>query len=151
MPKAVTEHLRTKQLQPTRIAIFLRTKSPLYNHAYNEVIQRACSALDIPYNKTRFIAINIWQRLTILVFDIYHIKYDVSTAHRQADLPVLLVDYGRKRSYSRVASPEFRNTVNRHVARQHNLHGWDARPPYLQDQTLDHPPSYRYPRDPSIM
>jgi hypothetical protein len=89
--------------------------------------------------------------LTALVFDIFHENYDVSTAHRKVNLPVLLVDYSRRQSYIRIASPEFREFVNDYVARQHNFHGWDRRPPYFEDQTGAEAPKYENPRDTSVL
>jgi hypothetical protein len=76
--------------KPTRVAIFLRRKSPLYPNAYDEVVQKACSTLDVSYNEScyKLLAIQKWQQLTILVFDIFNNDYDVSTAHHKANLPV---------------------------------------------------------------
>ncbi|KAF4434347.1 hypothetical protein F53441_13691 [Fusarium austroafricanum] len=140
----VIDTLQTRQ--PTRIAIYLRTKSPLYCLTLDEVVQRTCSTLDVPYDKSRILAIQKWTKLTALVFDVFHDEYDVSTAHQKVDLPVLHVDYGRTHSYARVASRQFRETVNNHLATQHNYHGWDCQPPYFEDQTGATPPKYENPR-----
>ncbi|KAF2240402.1 hypothetical protein BU26DRAFT_589423 [Trematosphaeria pertusa] len=133
--------------------VFLRRKSPLYPYAYDEAVQKACSTLDIPHNEScyKLLAIQKWQQLTILVFDIFNDKYDVSTAHHKANLPVLLVDYGKRLSYVRVASPELQERINVHVANQHNFNGWDGELPYFEDQTGSAPPKYDNPRDTSML
>ncbi|KAH8757943.1 hypothetical protein F5883DRAFT_355772, partial [Diaporthe sp. PMI_573] len=97
------------------------TKSPLYSVAYNEVIRRTCSALSIPFDRFRLLAIQKWTKSTALVFDIFHDDYDSSTTHRK--------------SYIRIASPEFREFVSDYVARQHNFPGWDRRPELEIDRT----------------
>ncbi|KAL2015207.1 hypothetical protein VTK56DRAFT_6059 [Thermocarpiscus australiensis] len=130
--------------------MYLRTKSPLYSASYDEVVQRTCSVLRIPYDKSRLLAIQKWTKLAAMVFDVFYDDYDVSTAHHKVNLPVLLVVYGRARSHVRVASDQFREFINGYVATQHNYHGWDARPPYFEDQTGAAPPKYENPRDPSI-
>ncbi|XTI94542.1 hypothetical protein V2W45_1515107 [Cenococcum geophilum] len=86
--------------------------------------RKTCSTLDVSYNEScyKLLAIQKWQQLTILVFDIFNNDYDVSTAHHKANLPVL-VDYGKRLSYVRVASPELRERINIHVANQHNYNG----------------------------
>ena len=116
-------------------------------------MRNACSTLDILLEESRYrlLAIQKWERLTVLVFDIFHDDYDLSTAHHLVNLPVLLVDYGKRLSYVRVASPEFREQINVHVAKQHNYNGWSGKPPYFEDQTGPVPPKYCNPREPSIL
>lgn len=126
--------------------MFLRKKSPLFTDVYDEVVRKACSTLDIPYDRCKLLAIQVWQRLTVLVFDVFYDDYDVLEAHKVVDLPVILVDYGKRLSYVRLASPEFREEVNNHVANQHNFNGWTGKPPYIEDQTSSVPPTYCYPR-----
>ncbi|KAH8707027.1 hypothetical protein GQ44DRAFT_777594 [Phaeosphaeriaceae sp. PMI808] len=139
--------------KPTRVAVFLRRKSSLYPNAYDEVAQKACSTLGVPYNESghKLLAIQKWQQLTILAFDIFNDDYDASTAHHKVNLPVLLVDYGKRLSYVRIASPELRESINIHVANQHNYNGWDGKPPYFEDQTGSVPPKYYNPRDTSML
>ncbi|RYP65560.1 hypothetical protein DL770_008972 [Monosporascus sp. CRB-9-2] len=124
--------------------------SPLYSIAYDEVVRRTCSALDIPFNGSRLLATQKWTKLTVLVFDIFYDNY-VPTAHYKVNLPVLLVDYGRTQSYVRVASPEFREAINDHLATQHNYHGWDGKPHHFEDQTSAAAPKYENPRDTSVL
>jgi hypothetical protein len=87
----------------------------------------------------------------VLVFDIFYDNYDLNTAHHKVDLPVLLVDYGKASSVVRKTSHEFSETVNVHVATQHNYHGWNAEPPYFEDQTGHNPPKYEDPRDAKML
>ncbi|KAI1122726.1 hypothetical protein F5Y10DRAFT_253403 [Nemania abortiva] len=139
--------------KPARIAIFLRKKSPLFSLTYDEVIRNTCVFLEIPHEKSQFLAVQKWDRLHVLVFDIFYDNYDPNTGHLKVDLPVLLVDYGKRLSVFRRTSPEFRETVNVHVAKQHNYHGWDAKPPYIEDQrsTRACVPTYKFPRDSSLI
>ncbi|KAF2175853.1 hypothetical protein K469DRAFT_609373, partial [Zopfia rhizophila CBS 207.26] len=111
--------------KPTRVAVFLKIKSPLYFNAYNEVVQKAYSTLNIPYNEScyKLFVIQKWQQLTILVFDIFNDDYDVFTVYYKANLPVLLVDYGKRLPYVKVASPELQEHINIYVANQHNYNG----------------------------
>jgi hypothetical protein len=80
------------------------------------------------------------------VFDNFHDDYEWKTAHHKVDLPVLLVDYGKTSSVVRRASLDFRTFVNGEIASQHDFHGWDAKPPYFEDQTSTEPRSYAFPR-----
>ncbi|KAF2453044.1 hypothetical protein BDY21DRAFT_145672 [Lineolata rhizophorae] len=116
---------------PTRVSVFLRKKSPLYSDAYDEVARTASSTLDIPPpGRCRLLAVQVWPRLTVLVFDAFHDGYDAAAAHHVADLPA---------------------RVNVHVAKQHNYHGWAGQPPYVEDQTGRVPPTYSDPRDASML
>ena len=126
--------------------VFLRRKSPLFCLPYNDVVLKTCAELSQPYSKSLFLTIQVWPQLTILIFEIYHDAYDWSTAHQHLDLPAVLVDYGRKRAYARVAGPETRRLAMQYVAGQHDAHGWNARPPYLADHTGPETPTYYSPR-----
>ncbi|KAK4034924.1 hypothetical protein C8A01DRAFT_48811 [Parachaetomium inaequale] len=126
-----------QQQSPLRIAVFMRKKSPLYSLGNDEVLARACSTLGIDpvASRARLMTIYKWDRLT-------HLRL-----HRVANLPVVLVDYGKRLSCVKACSQEFCDEVNHFVARQHELHGWDAKPPYLQDHTLPGVvPTYPNPR-----
>lgn len=105
----------------------------------------------MPYSRSHLLAVQKWTQLTALVFDVFHDGYDLATAHIKADLPVLHVDYDRGHSYVSVASHEFREVVNDHVAAQHNTHGWEGEPPYFEDETRATPPLYGHPRDASLL
>lgn len=111
-------------------------------------MQKSCSILNIPLDESHYklLAIQKWQQLTIMIFDIFHTGYDPSTAHHKADLPVILIDYGKRLSYARTTSPEFRDRINDHVAHEHNSNGWDGKPPFFQDQTSLVPRTYYFPR-----
>ena len=128
--------------------MFLRTKSPLYGLEADEAVVRACSTLGVCPEESSAKLLTIWKvhRLIILTFDMWNDGYDWSTAHRKVNLPVLLIDYGKRLSSVKVGSHDFKDKVNGFVARQHELHGWDARPPYFQDQTGPGVPTYGNPR-----
>ncbi|KAK1772232.1 hypothetical protein QBC33DRAFT_2568 [Phialemonium atrogriseum] len=55
--------------RPTRIAIYLRTKSPLYSTTYDEVVRRTSSILEVLCDQSRLLAIQKWTKLTALVFE----------------------------------------------------------------------------------
>ncbi|TRX87784.1 hypothetical protein FHL15_011322 [Xylaria flabelliformis] len=88
-------------------------------------------------------------KLMVFALDCYHDNYDWATADNPVDLPVILLEYSKTETSVRWVSKEFRFRVNRHVAEQHRLHGWQAFPPYFEDQsrTRNGHPSYRNPRD----
>ncbi|KAI0834046.1 hypothetical protein F5Y06DRAFT_180916 [Hypoxylon sp. FL0890] len=136
---------------PARIAVFLRKKSPLYSTTHQQVVFDTCSFLQVPEEESRLIAIQKWPQLDILVFEIFYDDYDLKTAHHKADLPVLLVDYGKASSVVKTVSSEFREIINKHVASQHNLHGWDAKPPFVEDHTSYGPRRYENPRDTALL
>ncbi|KAI1775275.1 hypothetical protein F4818DRAFT_416142 [Hypoxylon cercidicola] len=136
---------------PARIAVFLRKKSPLYSITHQQVVFDTCSSLQVPEKESRLIAIQKWPQLDILVFEIFYDNYDLKTAHLKTDLPVLLVDYGKASSVVKNVSLEFRETINKHVASQHNLHEWDAKPPFIEDCTSHGYRKYENPRDTTLL
>ncbi|KAL2756518.1 hypothetical protein ACRALDRAFT_2026580 [Sodiomyces alcalophilus JCM 7366] len=147
LDKHVTDLLQKQN--PTRVAVFLRKKSPLYSLENDEVLVKACCTLGIDpvASRAELMTIYKWDRLTIFVFNIWYNDYDWATAHHKVDLPVILVDYGKRMSSVKICSQNFRDEVNHFVARQHELHGWDAKAPYLQDHTLlGVVPTYPNPR-----
>lgn len=132
--------------------MFLREKSPLYPLEGNEAVARACSTLSVDPADSRAKLLSIWKvyRITIFAFDLWNEAYNWATAHYKTDLPVILIDYGKRLSYVRVGSQGLRDEVNGFVANQHRLHGWDVRPPYFQDQTGP-VPTYLNPRDQGLV
>ncbi|KAF1957431.1 hypothetical protein CC80DRAFT_547337 [Byssothecium circinans] len=147
VPTTVQELLKSRK--PTRIAVFVRTKSPLHSHPPDEVVKAACSTLDIPIigdSHPTLLVIEKWDRLDIFAFDVYHTAYNPSTAHHEASLPVVLVDYGKRYSVVKAAGAQFQKEVNIAVAREHDLNGWDATPPYIVDHTGTRVPTYPNPR-----
>jgi hypothetical protein len=132
-----------------RVAVFLRKKSPLYSLGTDDVVPRACRTLGIDplASRAELMTICKWDRLTIFVFNLWYDGYEWRTAHHQVDLPVVLVDYGKRLAFAKVCGHEFCDEVSQFVARQHELHGWDAHPPYLQDHTIPGVvPTYPNPR-----
>ncbi|KFH42701.1 hypothetical protein ACRE_065530 [Hapsidospora chrysogenum ATCC 11550] len=112
-------------------------------------VTKACRTLGIDpvASGAELMTIYKWDRLTIFVFKVPYDGYDWATAHHKVDLPVILVDYGKRLSLVKLCGQEFCDEVNQFVARQHELHGWDAKPPYLQDHTLPGVvPTYPNPR-----
>ena len=121
------------------VAIFLRRKPPIDSTHFDKVVvQKACSTSAVPHEESRhsLLAIQKWPELAILIFDVFHDDYDVSTAHRKAHLPVFIVGCGKRFSYVGVASPQFRERVNVNVAEKHNYNGWDGKPPYFEDRQV---------------
>ncbi|KAJ2901517.1 hypothetical protein MKZ38_001745 [Zalerion maritima] len=86
--------------KPTRIAVFLRANSPFSSLQRDDVVPRACSTLGIDPSESRAKLMTVWkvQRLTIFTFDVWYDDYDWATAHRKVNLPVILVDYGKRLS-----------------------------------------------------
>ena len=115
-----------------RVAVFLREKSPLYPLEGDAAVSRACSTLNVDPVDGGAKLLPVWEvrRMALFAFDLWNAGYRWATAHHAADLPVVLVDYGRRLSYVRVAGQELRDEVNGFIADQHRLplHGWEARP-----------------------
>lgn len=84
----------------------------------------------------------------LVIFDICNTEYDPAKAHLPGrnNLPVLVVHFSRKGVHTRVAESGLRQRVNNETAEAHNLHGWDALPPYVTDHTTTIP-IYMNPRD----
>ena len=118
-----------------------------------KVIEKAKSALHLEPIKVhhRFLVNEKWPFLNIFVFDLYHETYRSASGHLPEDLPVLVVEYGRKGTAVSVAGIVRRHEVNIGVARHHNLNGWNCEPPFFADYTLPTPVSYLDPRDSSLL
>lgn len=114
----VTEMLQTQNAM--RTAVFLRKKSPLYSLENDEVLVKACGTLGIDpvASRAELMAIYKWDHLTIFVFNVWYDDYDWATAHHQVNLPVVLVDYGKRLSSVKVCSQAFCDEVNHFVAKQ---------------------------------
>ncbi|KAI1313129.1 hypothetical protein F5Y03DRAFT_338126 [Xylaria venustula] len=144
--------LATKK--PFRLAVFLRTGSPLYSEKtltapWEGVVTAACSTLKVHKTEAKLMVVQKVDRMWIFVLDLYHDNYDWATAHNLVELPAILINYGKRRTYIKWVGRELRNRLNKHVAEQHRLHGWGAHPPYFEDQSrtrISHP-SYRSPRN----
>ena len=113
------------------------------------MVKAACSTLGIPINDSHLtlLVIEKWEKLDVLAFDVFHAAYNPLTAHHEVSLPVVLVDFGKRYSVVKPAGPEFQKEVNVAVAREHNLNGWDATPPYIADHTGTKVPTYPNPRN----
>ncbi|RYC58314.1 hypothetical protein CHU98_g7895 [Xylaria longipes] len=139
--------------KPLRVAVFLRRQSPLYlknvDPPWEGVVAAVCSTLRVVQDRAKLMAVQKFDKLTVFALDFYHDKYDWATAHNLVDLPVVLVEYGKTKTSVKWVSRAFRSQVNKHVAEQHRLHGWQAYPPYFEDQSRKRNgvPSYRSPRN----
>ncbi|KAK3303084.1 uncharacterized protein B0T15DRAFT_262937 [Chaetomium strumarium] len=108
VPMSVAKLVHSRQ--PARVAVFVQRKSSLYTSSPDQIVKIACTALDIPVDDSRptLLVVEKWDRLDVLVFDIFHVEYDFSTAHLETDLPVILVDYGKRYSVIKDARAGFR-------------------------------------------
>ena len=117
------------------------------------MVLRACSTLGVDAEESGAKFLTVWkvQPLTISFFDLWNNGYNWAMAHHKVDLPVLLIDYGKKHSSVRVGGRKFRDEVNDFVADLYELHGWGAEPPYFQDQTGPGVPTYGNPRSMNVL
>ncbi|KAF7720130.1 Uncharacterized protein PECH_001156 [Penicillium ucsense] len=102
--------------------------------------------------QTRLLAIQKWRSRTYLVFDIAHDKYDTNLGHlpEHNQLHVLVAHFSKKKA-AYPASSWVSQQVNHDVAMLHNANGYDVSPPFVEDHTLGAPPTYRSPRDISLL
>ncbi|KAF2691901.1 hypothetical protein K458DRAFT_7406 [Lentithecium fluviatile CBS 122367] len=122
----------------------------MYSYSPDVVAKDACSIFNVPIDdnsRLMLLVIERWDRLDTLAFDVIHAAHDPTTAHHVANLPVVLFDYGKQHSVVKAASPNFEKEVDVVIAREHNLNGWSARPPYVADHTGMKVPTYPDPRD----
>lgn len=84
------------------------------------MVKAACSSLDISVDNSNpmLLVIEKWDRLDVLAFDVFHNAYNPSTAHHVANIPVVLIDYGKNYSAIKAAGLDFQNKVNAAVARR---------------------------------
>ncbi|KAH9903806.1 hypothetical protein F4778DRAFT_735624 [Xylariomycetidae sp. FL2044] len=144
--KPAADLLETRKA--VRVVILLRKKSPLFSKPPEQVVLDTCSFLKVPQEESRLVVIQKELRwLDILAVDLFYHDYDFETAHIAVDLPVLIVDYGKRSSVvKRSVNPDFRKEVNRKVADQHDCHGWFAQLPLVEDRTCGKVPTYYHPR-----
>ncbi|KAL5400243.1 hypothetical protein PMIN03_012547 [Paraphaeosphaeria minitans] len=146
--KAIVSSLQTQT--PTRVAVLLKKRSPLYSSSPDAVVSTTCATLNASCDY-KLLVIQKWPQFTVLVFDISNSAYDFSTAHQKANIPVLHFDYGSQHTSYKWPSSDFQNLINDQVAKMHNLNGWDRRPPYIEDHTSSEPRTYENPRDTSML
>lgn len=136
--------------QATRVVVLISPNSTLAKAApsHDRVIQDAFANLKLsPINVPHTYLLNqIWDIVNVFVIDLYHAKYDFATAHIKEDLPVIFVNYSRRKVYVSVASRTRRDQINRDVAMMHEVNGWDERPPFVEDHTMGKVPCYPNPR-----
>jgi hypothetical protein len=104
--------------------------------------------------KPRLLVKQKWGLRNLIVFDIWHDTYDPMLGHlsERNHLPVLVVHFnGRGHTKVRAAEPGLQRRINQETSDIHNLHGKDARPPYIVDHTLPTPPVFLDPRDPKLL
>ncbi|KAJ5490783.1 hypothetical protein N7539_002350 [Penicillium diatomitis] len=129
----------SKQL---RVLVIVSQRSSLYNlstTAPEEIVLRAMRLVK-------------WRSRTYLVFDIAHDEYDTKLGHlpEHNQLHVLVAHFSKKKA-AYPASSWVSQQVNHDVAMLHNANGYDVSPPFVEDHTLGAPPTYRNPRDISLL
>jgi hypothetical protein len=126
----------------------IKKYAPIYSLAPDVIVDKTCSDLGVTASH-RLLVIQKWPQHTVLIFDIFHPAYDVSTAHYKENIQVLRIIIS-KQFDARLPSSDFQEHINAQVAAFHNLNGWSAVPPYIEDQT-DTVRKYLNPRDTSLL
>lgn len=144
--------------EPKRILVTVKRRAPesTWREAWeapHKIVTRALRHLkydrlvsdDEAYDTPdcRLLAIERWDSLLFIVFDLFNTAYDPLTAHMPGtnELPVTMVRISSKdrpRSYP----PQPIGRVGESVRLAHNMHGWEARPPYWEDHADGVHPTY---------
>lgn len=140
--------------QPVRMCISLTESSPYWDapkstleHVLKEIgCGSSCS------KEAKFLVEQKWEKHVFLIYDFFYADYDQATAHlpEKNRIPVLKVD-SRAEMTIQIAKPAFRARVNRDVAWIHNVNGYDAGPPYLDDHSGGQVPVHKEPRDVDLL
>lgn len=103
-------------------------------------------------SQTKLLAGQNWRTRSFLVFDIANTDYDVMLGHlpEHNQLPVVVAHFSKKKT-GYMANPVVSRRVNHDVGMLHNANGFNALPPFIEDHTSGKPPSYRNPRDISML
>lgn len=98
---------------------------------------------------TKLLAIKKWKTRIFFTFDICNDDYDFKSGHKleekQNNLPVLVAYLGKGHKVYQ-AIPGVRNRVNKEIALLHDVNGYDAALPFLEDHTSTTFPQYPNPR-----
>lgn len=110
-----------------------------------------CRDTDSP-GECRFLALQNWRTRLFLVFDIAHNEYNSQLGHlpEYNQLPVVVAHFSKKKT-AYAANQWVSRRVNHDIAMLHNANGYDASPPFVEDHASGNPPSYRNPRDISML
>lgn len=95
----------------------------------------------------RFMAVERWDPVMFLVFDLFNVEYDFLRAHHDGRdelpvVPVRLTRGGKLKSYP----PQPLGLVNESIRGFHHSNGWDVRPPYWVDHADGAVPTHWHPR-----
>lgn len=95
----------------------------------------------------RFMAVSRWDPLTFLAFDLFHTGYNALEAHLEGrdELPITPIHL-RRANKLKSYPPQPIGHVNGVIRRAHDMHGWDARPPYRIDHANGVHPTYLHAR-----
>lgn len=137
--------------QPIRVIVLVSPHSPhakKASYSPDGVIQDAFKTLkltlrDVPH---KYLLNQIWDIVNIFVVNLYHDKYDYATAHNKEDLPVIFVNYSRRKVYVSVANGTGRDEANQDVARMLDRNGWDGKLSFFEDHRAGRVPRYPNPR-----
>ena len=144
---------------PIRILIDVRGSARTRQEAWDEPQKTITKVLEhLGYNRLvspdnkydtpncRFIAVERWDSLVYIVFDLFHIQYNPDNAHLRGnnELPVRVV---RQRDKSiKTKEPHAIGRVSEQLRDIHDMHGWEKGPPYKIDHANGAYPVYRSPR-----
>ncbi|KAJ8115450.1 hypothetical protein OPT61_g2900 [Boeremia exigua] len=133
----------------SRVLVLVYPRSPLFTDSDPEAIrQHILKTLGAKESDVTALYLATWPNITHMVLDICNYSYDFTNAHQVQDIPVTVV-YVRGRESPEVteASADLKNHTNNQIARQHNLRGYDALLPMIDDHRNGKAPVHLNPRD----
>lgn len=106
----------------------------------------ALQILGASENDANTLALSIWPQRVIVVFDLYHSRYDFQTAHHRESIPVLAIHFQTKEKVRvGVATGPSHEKVNQEVADLHKWHGYEQLP-FVEDHRNGNAPTHLHPR-----
>jgi hypothetical protein len=93
----------------------------MYSLTHEAIAEQTCLKLKVT-TSYRFLVIQKWPQHTVIIFDIFHATYDISTAHYKEDILVLRIIINQRFDI-RLPSANFRESINTQVAMFHNVNG----------------------------
>jgi hypothetical protein len=98
----------------------------------------------------RFIAVDRWDPVVFIVFDLFNIQYDHLDAHLDGknELPVRVVriSQGDNRYLIKASEAQHIKYLSDEVRNLHESHGWEERVPFRIDHYNGAYPTYYHPR-----
>jgi len=142
-----------------RVFISVGSKSSYLSRAYDQPIEMITLSLELLKERMGFSADYDRDVLyvarersgirTHIVFDIFNVGYDSSTAHIEGenDLPVISIFFtrGEEVTVDEAAMP-VANSVNKEIRDIHDLEGIRSKPPFSIDRADGKIPTYTHPR-----